>query len=55
MNTFGMMMDKYVQEMEARIAKLESIALERESDSGNSVQKSMDDKNGIGEVSRSLL
>ena len=39
MNTFGMMMDKYVEEMEARIAKLENIALESESGSGNSVQK----------------
>ena len=38
MNTFGMMMDKYVEEMEARIAKLENIALESESGSGNSVQ-----------------
>ena len=39
MNTFGMMMDKYMEEVEARMAKLESITLERESGSGGSVQK----------------
>ena len=38
MNTFGMMMDKYMEEVEARMAKLESITLERESGSGGSVQ-----------------
>lgn len=39
MNTFGMMMDKYMEEVEARMAKLESITLEMESGSGGSVQK----------------